>query len=216
LRRGAIAQYEATVILVIVSLSLASVVYEGLKPETRVNPAAVFFNQGTWLGGDPVVERLSMNSSTPVTVSSLEVGSLSSQTGVLAYGGGGGYSVSPALCRPGQTTFFSVLATGPGSIDVTTDGRAWIAGSWADSATVSSSGLQEVMIADGTTCSVSLPGGQSIAGGAWSPVSSLVSSIPLQGSSATGQEFLMFIPTAGGGGTQVLLTTSGGFDALSI
>jgi len=210
LSRRAIAQYEATVVLVVVSLSLASVVYEGLKPETRLDTGAVFVNQSTQLGGDPAIERLSANSSTPVTVSSLEVDSLDSHAGVLSFAGGG-YSVSAALCRPGQTTFFSVYATEPGTVTVATDGQAWIAGLWAPSAVVSA-GWQELMISGGSACTIALPGGQRVAG-SWSAGSSLVSSVPLEGS-MSGQEFVLFLPT-GGAAQHVLLTTSGGFDDAS-
>jgi hypothetical protein len=205
--RPAIAQYEATVVLVLISLALASIVYAGLRSESSLDPEPVFVNQGTLIAGSPDLERLWVNSSSSTTISSVGIDGVSSADGILAFDGSA-YSTIKSLCAAGDTTFFSVLASQGGTVQVATNGRSWVSGTWGATVSVSS-GWQEVMIQGGTTCSVTLPGGQE-APAQWSPSSSLVSSIPVEGA-LTGTAFTFYLPS-GGVSHSLLLTSSGGFD----
>jgi hypothetical protein len=209
--RSAIAQYEATVVLVVISLALASVVYTGLRRESSLDPQPVFVNEETAIGGTPTIERVEMNSSTATTVSSLSLDSANSESGVLAFGGGA-YSTTQSLCAAGATTFFSVLAPQAGTLEVATNGAAWVSGTWGDAVKVTS-GWQEVMIGGATTCTITLPGGASIPG-RWNQSSALLSSIPVQGP-PTGTAFTVYVPT-GGGSHSLLITTTGGLDDVSV
>jgi len=209
--RAGIAQYEATIVLVVISLSLASVVYEGLRREASLDPEPVFANEETPLGGSPVIERVEVNSSSPTTISSMSLDSASSSAGILEFRGSG-YSTTSSLCAAGATTFFSVMASQAGLLQVATDGQAWIAGEWGNSVSVSQ-GWQEVMIQGGASCSVTLPGGQEVPA-AWSESSTLLSSVPVEGPLA-GTAFTFFLPT-GGGSHGLLITSSGGFDDVAL
>ena len=209
--RSAIAQYEATIVLVVISLSLASVVYTGLRRESSLDPDPLFVNEETTIGGSPAIQRLEVNSSSATTVSSLSLDAASSTAGVLAFNGSS-YSTTRSLCAAGVTTFFSVMASHAGTLQVVTNGASWVSGAWAGTVSVSS-GWQEVMIQGGTSCTVTLPGGQAVPT-QWSPSSALVSSVPVDGA-LTGTAFTVYIPT-GGGAHSLLLTSSGGFDDVSV
>jgi hypothetical protein len=205
--RPAIAQYEATVVLVVISLSLASVVYDGLRRESTVDPQPLFTNTLTLLGGAPAIERLELNASSGTTLTSLALDGASSADGILAFNGTE-YSATTSLCLAGETTFFSVLAPQAGTIQVATDGEAWVAGMLSPQAPVSQ-GWQEVMIEGGTTCALTLPGGEAVQG-PWSPSSQAISSVPSAGP-LTGTAFTFYFPS-GGGSHGLLITSSGGFD----
>jgi hypothetical protein len=209
--RTAIAQYEATMVLVVISLSLASLVYTGVKRESSIGPEPLFVNGETWIGGSPAIERLQVNSSSSTTISSLGIDGASSSAGVLALDGSG-YSTTKSLCAAGVTTFFSVLASRSGVLEVVTDGKAWVSGIWGGAVNVSS-GWQEVMIQGGTSCKLTLPGGEAIPG-QWIPESPFLSSIPVQGP-ITGTSFTFYVPSAGGSHS-LLLTSSGGFDTVAL
>jgi hypothetical protein len=205
--RHAIAQYEATVVLVVISLSLASLAYTGLRRESSLAPQPVFVNEETTIGGTPIIERVQVNSSTAATVSSLSLDAASSTAGVLAFDGST-YSTEQSLCAAGVTTFFSVLASQAGWLKVATNGSAWVSGTWGDAVNVSR-GWQEVMIVGGASCAITLPGGESIPT-LWNRSSSVASSLPVEGA-PTGTAFTIYLP-AGGGSHSLLMTTSGGFD----
>ncbi|MDA4122182.1 MAG: hypothetical protein OK456_03260 [Thaumarchaeota archaeon] len=209
--RGAIAQYEATIVLVVISLSLASVVYAGLKRESHVEPSSLFVNGQTDIGGSPSIELLEVNSSAETTLSSLSLDAASSTTGVLEFNGSA-YSTTSSLCGAGVTTFFAVLAPQAGTLEVSTNGRSWVSGTWGESVNVNS-GWQEVMVQDGTSCVVTLPGGQTVPT-QWSAASALVSSIPIEGS-LSGTAFTVYVPS-GGGAHSLLITSSGGLDDVSV
>ena len=209
--RTAIAQYEATVVLVVLSISLASVVYTGLRRESNLDPQPVFVNEETPIGGSPPIELVVADSSSATTVTSLSLDAASSTGGVLAFDGSA-YSTTKSLCAPSTTTFFSVLATQSGALQVATSGQAWISGTWGSALTVAA-GWHEVMIRGGASCSLTLPGGQ-VVPGQWSPSSPLVSSIPIEGP-LSGTAFTFYVPT-GGGAHSFLMTSSGGFDDVSL
>ncbi|HEV2389231.1 MAG TPA: hypothetical protein VGS04_00755 [Nitrososphaerales archaeon] len=209
--RPAIAQYEATVVLVVISLSLATVVYSGLKRGSDIHPGVLFVNEETTIGGNPPIERLEANSSSTTTISSLSLDSASSTDGILAFDGSS-YSTSKSICEAGVTTFFSVLDSQSGTLLVETDGKSWVSGTWGSAVNVTS-GWQEVMIQGGTRCTVELPGGQAIPM-TWTPSSTFVSSVPLEGSLG-GTTFTFYLPT-GQGAHSLLVTSSGGLDDASI
>lgn len=209
--RAAIAQYEATIVLVVISLSLASVVYAGLRRESSLALEPLFVNAETMIGGSPTIERLEVNSSSATTVSSLSLDSASSTAGVLAFDGSA-YSAIKSLCGAGVTTFFSVMASQAGTLGVATNGRSWVSGTWGEAVSVTP-GWQEVMIQGGASCTVTLPSGQAVPA-QWSPSSALVSSIPVEGALA-GTAFTFYVPS-GGGAHSLMITSSGGFDAASV
>ena len=209
--RSAIAQYEATIVLVVISLSLASVVCAGLRRESALEPQPLFVNEETAIGGSPVVERVEVNSSSATTLSSLNIDAASSTQGVLAFDGSS-YSSLESLCAPGVTTFFSVLASQAGTLEVSTDGESWVSGKWGNAVSVSP-GWQEVMIQSGTSCTVTLPGGQTVPS-QWNPSSALLSSIPSDGA-ISGISFTFYIPV-GGGSHSLLVTSSGGLDDVAL
>ncbi|HVB95506.1 MAG TPA: hypothetical protein VND41_02755 [Nitrososphaerales archaeon] len=209
--RAAIAQYEATIVLVMISLSLASVVYTSLRRESSLAPEPLFVNEETPIGGSPAIQRLEVNSSSATTISSFSLDEASSSAGVLAFDGSS-YSTTKSLCAAGMITFFAVFASQPGTLEVTTDGKSWVSGTWGGTVGVSS-GWQEVMIKDGTSCTLTLPGGESVPG-QWSPSSPLLSSIPVEGP-LTGTSFTVYIP-GGGGSHSLLMTSSGGLDSVSL
>ena len=209
--RAAIAQYEATVVLVVVSLSLAAVVYSGLRREANLSPQPIFVNEKTSIGGTPDIERVEVNASSQATLSSLSIDEASSTAGILDFDGSV-YATSTSLCAAGVTTFFSVLATQSGTLQVSTSGRAWIDGAWGGSASVTA-GWQEVMIQSGSSCTVTLPGGQ-VVPSQWSPSSRSIASIPAA-NAMSGSAFVFFFPI-GGGSHRMLLTSNGGFDDVSL
>lgn len=209
-RRG-IAQYEATVVLVVVSLALASVVYAGLKPESGLDPQPVFVNQETQVGGTPAIELVQVNASADTDITSLTLDGATSSAGILALGPEG-YSASTSLCAAGEETFFSVLAPQAGTLTVSTNGQAWIAGAWGPAANVGA-GWQEVMVEDGSSCSVTLPGGEAVSA-QWSGSVASLSSIPAEGP-RSGLGFSLYLPV-GPGAHSLLITTTGGFDDVSI
>jgi len=210
-RRAAIAQYEATIVLVVISLSLASIVYTSLRHESSLDPEPLFVNEATLIGGSPAIQRLEVNSSSATTVSSLSLDEASSAAGVLAFDGST-YSTTKSLCGAGVTTFFSVLASQSGTLEVTTNGKSWVSGTWGGRVNVSS-GWQEVMIQGGTSCALTLPGGQTVTG-QWAPSSPFLSSIPVEGP-LTGTSFTVYVPS-GGGSHSLLITSSGGLDTVSL
>ncbi|HVC27773.1 MAG TPA: hypothetical protein VND40_06385 [Nitrososphaerales archaeon] len=208
--RSAIAQYEATIVLVVISLSLASVVYAGLRRESSLDPQPLFVNEETLIGGSPAFGRLEVNSSSVTTLSSVSIDAASSTAGVLAFDGSA-YSTIRSLCAAGVTAFFAVLAPQAGTLQVATNGQPWVSGTWGSAVAVSP-GWQEVMIQGGTYCTVTLPGGQAVPE-QWNPSPS-VSSIPVEGV-LTGTAFTFYVPV-GGGSHSLLMTSSGGFDDVAI
>jgi hypothetical protein len=209
--RTAIAQYEATVVLVVLSLSLASIVYGGLKREASAGPEPVFVNEETPIGGNPPIERVGVNSSAATTVSSFSLDEASSTDGIIAFDGSA-YSTSSSLCIGGKTTFFSVHVLQAGTLQVVSDGRAWVSGIWGAAVSVAP-GWHELMIQGGTSCSITLPGGQVVAG-RWNASSLFVSSIPAEGA-FSGTSFTFYLP-GGVGSHRVLITSTGGFDDVAL
>jgi len=209
-RRG-IAQYEATILLVVISLSLGSIVYGGLKKETGLRAEPVFVNEETPIGGNPTIARVVVNSSSVTTITSFSLDQASSVEGVLSFDGSS-FFTSGSLCAAGATTFFSVHAPQAGTLTVTTSGRAWIAGTYGSAVTVSP-GWHEVMIQASDSCSITLPGGGAVPS-RWNSSSSVVSSIPVEGA-LSGTSFTFYVPD-GSGRHRLLMTTNGGFDVVAL
>ncbi len=209
--RRAVAQFQATVILIVISLALVSIIYDGMRKESTVAPQPVFANHTMSIGGSPVVELVDVNSSEATSLSSFSIDSVSSVSGIIA-ASGSSYTTSSSLCAPGDTTFFSVLASQSGSVQVSTDGQSWISGTWATSKAVAP-GWQEIMIDGGHQCTITLPGGQTVPSH-WSASSPDLSSIPSQGP-LSGTSFAFYVPSSGAGGS-ILITSSGGFDDVSL
>jgi hypothetical protein len=209
--RAAMAQYEATLVLIVLSLSLGSIVYSGLRGETSLSPKPVFANGKTLVGGNPPIYRVIVNSSSATTVTSVSLDDASSRDGVLAFDGSS-FTTSGSLCATGVTTFFSVLALQAGTLQVTSDGLTWVAGTYGSSVAVSP-GWQELMIRGGSSCSITLPGGQAVPG-QWNFSSTLVSSIPVEGA-LSGIAFTFYVPDDMGP-HRMLITSTGGFDAVAL
>ena len=209
--RSAIAQYEATVILVVLSLSLASVVYSGIKRESNIQQQPVFVNVETLVGGNPPILAVTVNASASTTVTSLSLDEASSVAGVLAFDGNA-FTDSTSLCSPGKTTLFSVDVSQRGTLAVSTNGVAWASGSVGTSFAVQP-GWHEVMISNGSTCTITMPGGQTVSG-PWTATIAVLSSLPLDGS-RTGPHFAIFV-AEGGGAHSLLLTSAGGLDSVAL
>jgi hypothetical protein len=201
-RRG-VAQYEAAVVLVAISLAMTSVLYSAVRKQT-IAPEAVFANSLVDLGGSPPLVRLAVNGSEPVTLTSFAADDANSVDGIL-YLDSGGYHSSQSLCAAGGTTFFSVLATQSGPLRVASNGQSWISGAWTSSQP-EAPGWHEVMIVGASTCSLTLPGGQVVAAPGL-----LTSSVPVEGA-LNGTSFVLCVPTDPSPHS-FLVTTSGGLDA---
>jgi len=204
-RRG-VAQYEAAVVLVAISLAMTSILYSAVKRQT-LSPEAVFANSTVDLGGNPMLVRLAVNGSQSVTLTSFAADEADSVDGIL-YIDSVGYHYSPSLCTPSGTTFFSVLATQPGLLSVTSNGRSWISGAWTGSQ-LETPGWHEVMIAGASSCSITLPGGQVV-----TTQGPLTRSVPVEGA-INGTSFVLCLPTDSSKHI-FLLTTSGGFDSIDL
>lgn len=204
-RSRGISGFIATLILVAIALSLSYAVYEGVS---RLTPpkTIVYSNQVLTIAGSPEIEEVQVNASSRSALQALEADSAGSPSGIL-YFNGTEYGTTRQLCLAGGTTFFSVLAAAPGQIDVTASGSVWIDGVSTDSLSVTS-GWQEVMISDASTCSVAAPGGSSLA-----YPSGQVSSIPLIGSMSS-TSFTLFVPTDGHSHS-LILVFDGGYDAIA-
>lgn len=202
----AIAEYQAAVILVAISLALASVAYSAMG-RRALEPEGVFSNSLVELGGTQPLVRLAVNSSESVALTSFSADGASSSAGVLDLGPAG-YQTSQSLCLGGGTTFFSVLAPQAGTVQVTSNGQSWISGSWTSSEP-EAAGWHEVMIDGATSCSVTLPGGEAVT----SP-GPLTSTVPVEGA-LNGTGFLLYVPTDSLQHV-FLLTSDGGLDTVGV
>ena len=124
-RSRGVSTFVGTLVLVSISLSLSYVVYEGVS---RLVPTRqfVFVNNMNFLPGNPSLEQVSVDASSPATPSALAIDNFSSTSGIL-YFDGTSYGTTQHLCSSGATTFFSVY-TGSGTLQAKANGRAWIDG----------------------------------------------------------------------------------------
>jgi hypothetical protein len=214
MRSRAFSSYVAALVLVVITMSLSYVVYEGVR---SFNPGeqgqdGSFANQVVLLQGSPYdVLQVTVNSSRLETPVALEVDGASSQDGVLYLDGAGHYgSTSSSLCLSGATTFFSIYSRTAGLLQVQTDGQAWIDGHRASSLSASI-GWNEVMISDASSCFVVAPDGATLSG-----LGAGVSGVPITGSypSAT---FTLYVPSGGPAGLSQLLIVfdDGGYDRIA-
>jgi flagellin-like protein len=203
-RSRGISPFIATLILVAIALSLSYAVYEGVS---RLAPpkTVVYSNQVLTIGGSPAIEKIQVNASSSSVLQAVEADSVGSPSGIL-YFDGTDYGTTHQLCLAGATTFFSVLASTPGRIEVASSGQVWIDGVSTDSLPVTP-GWQEVMISDASSCSVTSDG-QSL-----TYPGEQVSTIPIIGS-ASSTNFTLYLPTDGTGHSLVLVF-DGGHDRIA-
>jgi len=213
MRSRALSGYVAALVLVVITMSLSYVVYQGARsfdPDKQaVQP--VFENQVATIEASPLgLLRVQVNSSRPESSAALEIDGSSSRSGILFVGGTGQYGVSPSsLCRARATTFFSVLSPSAGELHVSTDGQAWIDGAWGDTLSVGA-GWNEVMISDGTVCSVVTSGGTLTGPGP------SVSGLPIVGALPSAS-FTLFIPSGSSGfpAQALLVFGDGSYDQIA-
>jgi hypothetical protein len=159
--RVGLAELYAAILIVAITLVLASLVYSQLRYPVRPQP--VYSSTSYSILGSPSILHLRINSSSASSISELRIDSASSsQPGILALQGGAGYSAIPTLCAADTTTFFSVNVTLRGELQVAGNGIPWVDGIQTSAAVVVP-GLHEVMISNATTCAVTLPGEEHVA-----------------------------------------------------
>ena len=151
--------------------------------------------------GNPSLLSLQVNASAQVTINEFRIDAASSLMGVLSLGQNG-YTVTGNLCASGLTTFFSILARTAGSLKVSTDGQAWVDGSRTHSASVDP-GWHEVIIENGSVCSVTPPSGAPV----YAPSAS-VSMVPLIGS-MNATNFESYVPFVSSGHSITIVSEAG-------
>jgi hypothetical protein len=137
---------------------------------------------------------------------SMQIDGYSSMNGLFAFNGSH-YSVTSTLCRQDLITFFSVYAPSGGELRVQTDGKSWISGYWASSISVTE-GWHEIIIANGSSCSITLPDGEQIA--------SLNGASPLPVNGQLNSTYFEFFIPSRGSGHELLLIFQGGLDRIAI
>ncbi len=151
--------------------------------------------------GNPALLYLQLNSSDPIIIDEMRVDAASSLSGVL-YLGQNGYGVTNRLCAPASTTFFSVFTPIAGNLAVITNGQPWVDGNGVASETVSP-GWHEVIIRNGTRCSITLPSGGSV-----NTLSGSVSTFPLI-RSVNSTSFESYTPLASNGHSIIFVSEAG-------
>jgi hypothetical protein len=136
--------------------------------------------------GNPSLLFLQLDSSGAININEFRVDAASSLSGVL-YLRHEAYGVTNSLCAPGLTTFFSVFTSIAGSLAVVTNGQPWVDGNSVTSEDVAP-GWHEVIIRNGSSCAIALPGGGSV-----SSLSGSVSTIP-RITSVNSTSFVSYIP----------------------
>jgi len=150
----------------------------------HVSPAPVYSESSFSIYGSPSFLHLRVNATSGTSPVEFRIDGASSLSGILRLTTSG-YSNFGGLCAPGSTTFFAVLTAG-GTLTVSGSGKSWIDGVAISAAQVQP-GWHELIILNGSGCSVTLPGG-----GQATVTSSMVSSIPVESSS--NRSFLFLIP----------------------
>jgi len=213
-RSRAFSSYVAALVLVVITMSLSYVVYEGVRSFSpdKQGLEGTFANQLLLLQGSPDdVLQVKVNSSRLETPVALEVDGASSRNGVLYLDGAGRYGATPSsLCLPAATTFFSVYSQAAGRLLVQSDGQAWIDGHWASSLYVTS-GWNEVMISDASSCSIVTTSGATVSG-----PGAAVSGLPITGS-VPSASFILYVPSGGPSNPSQLLLVfdDGGYDQIA-
>ena len=204
--RAAIAQYEATIVLVVISLSLASIVYTGLRRESNLDPEPLFVNEETPIGGSPAIERLEVNSSSATTdlLAQPRRGELHRgrpglrrlrvlDDQVPLRGRGDDLLLGPGVPGGHAGGRHQRRVLGLGNLGRSGERLVWLAGG-------DDTG-RDLLHASRSRAGQAVPA-------QWSPSSSLVSSIPVEGA-LTGTAFTFYVPS-GGGSHSLLITSSGG------
>jgi hypothetical protein len=175
------------VVIVAITVALASLAYSQVHFSVGQRPVYSYSSYSVF--GEPSILHLQLNSSAPSQLKELRLDGASSLTGVLVVTSSG-YSSLQSLCSATATSFFSVNTTA-GVLRVLTDGQAWIDGSEASSAQVGA-GTHEVIIAGGSQCTLTLPGGATAA-----YPSPSISTIPRVGESELSATVLVPFETSG-------------------
>jgi hypothetical protein len=157
--RAAVSELYSGVVLLAVTLAVASLVYSGIRPDA--SPEPIFTESSFTIPGNPPIDLVNVSSSSAASPVALAIGGASSQEGVLA-ATPTGYAATAGLCQAGAVTFFSAKTDG-GTLSVSTDGAAWIDGIPGPARTVLP-GWHEIMI-EASSCSVALPGGGTLGTG---------------------------------------------------
>jgi hypothetical protein len=174
----------AAVLIAAITIALSFFVYSQIH--YSVTQESVYSFRTYSVFGNPSLLYIEINSSSPSPLSELRVDQASSLSGILALEGSS-YGTISSLCGPGTTTFFSVSTTS-GLLKVSADGPAWIDGS-EETASPVDAGIHEVIIADASSCTVTLPDG-----GVVSFNSSAVTSVAEVASSSSSVSRLILIP----------------------
>jgi hypothetical protein len=191
------AELYATLIVLSITLSLSYLVYSELRAP-RTGDQVAFLNRTSVIAGSPDLLLLQVDSSKPSVLVSVQIDNISASSGVLALDANG-YTNSGAPCERGLVTFFSVHSPVSSRVSILSDGGTWVGGYWRNSGAIGA-GWTEVMIKNGSACSLSVPGGT-------------ISSLPLNAGEAT-THFSLFLPVAGGTHHALLIFT-GGFDRVA-
>lgn len=199
--RLAVSEALSAALIVAVTLALSGAAYA--LADFHVSPVPVFTQNSFSIFGTPSFLHIQVNSSSPASLAEFQLDDASSASGFLALTAAG-YSVTGSLCAQGAITFFSV-SSGSGTISVSGSGVSWIDGVETSSETVES-GWHEVVISNGSNCSISLPNGVLVDG-----PSPGVSTLPVLTSSDRSFTFLVPYYSSGhvativfDGGTQVV------------
>jgi hypothetical protein len=171
----------SAVVVASVTLAVSYAVYS--LATFHASPAPVYTESSFSVYGSPSFLFVRVNASSATTPAEVRVDGSSSLSGILRLTGSG-YSNIDAFCAPGSTTFFSVL-TSSGQLGVTGSGRVWIDGASGPSSLVRT-GWHEIVIADGSGCSVSVPGSGQV-----TVTSPLVSPIPKESSNSRSFRFMI-------------------------
>lgn len=196
---------QSALLITVISLSMAYVAYSQMRAP-RSAPSPVFVNNSHLLDGQPALLLVQTNASRVVNLQAIQIDGYAPR-GILSFDGTN-YSTIQSLCQAGRTTFFSVFVPFQGSLRVFTDGQTWISGSWATFAAVAR-GWNEVVIVNGSSCSVTLPDGSSV-----TSQGSRVAEVPVTGQ-LNSSSFRFFIPWSGYGHV-LLLVFQEGVDRLAL
>lgn len=195
--RPAASEVVSAALIAAITLALAGAAYS--LADFHPSPVPVYTESSYSIYGAPSFLHVEVDSTSPSSPVELRLDGASSLSGILALTANG-YAVTGGLCSSGETTFFSVLS-GVGEVTVSGSGTTWIDGVEAPSSLVEA-GWHEVVIADGSDCTIGLPGGALVRG-----PSPAVSSIPAESSSP--RTFVFFVPYNSGGHAATIVFDGG-------
>ncbi len=178
----AVSELYSALVLVVITVAASYLVYSFARFPDTAHPVYTVSSYAIY--GSPSFLHLEIRSSSPSSPLELRLDATSSSSGVLELTASG-YSSTDQLCAPGATTFFAVQA-GPGTLSIAGAGTSWIDGVSGPSAVVTP-GWHELVVANGSDCTVTLPDGRRA-----SYPSASLSTIPML--SLLPQSFVFLIP----------------------